>query len=138
MMIMKRSSILIRDDVDDFTDPRDMNDTETATVERKIRFSPTDTDETAARCGSPGLNKLQSQTECMRTTRLTGSWRKVNAQFYELDEYDNEIKVELDPSNIMDALRRLKTYTNCLYSDILYERDELQYLKKRASKLESH
>ena len=118
-------------DTGDFTE---MND-KTAAVEENTRFSPTDIDQTAACCNSPVLNKLLSQTERMRSTRLTGSWRKVNAQFYELDEYDNEIKVELDPSNIMDTLRRLKTYTNCLYNDILYERDELQYLKKRASRL---
>ncbi|XP_078370109.1 uncharacterized protein LOC144653865 [Oculina patagonica] len=125
------------DDGDDFTEPPNVNDN-TATVEGKTRFSPTDIDQTAACCSSPVLNKLLSQTERMRTTRLTGSWRKVNAQFYELDEYDNEIKVELDPSNIADTLRRLKTYTNCLYNDILCERDELQYLKKRASRLENH
>ena len=103
-------------------------------LEGKMRFSPTESDEAAACCSS---SQLLSQTERMRTTRLTGSWRKVNSQFYELDEYDNEIKVELDPSNIMDALRRLKTYTNCLYNDILYERDELEHLKKRAARLET-
>ena len=127
------------ENVNDFSEARDVNDETTTleSMERKIRFTPTGIEETAARCSSPGVNKLQSQTEHMRTTRLTGSWRKVNAQFYELDEYDNEIKVELDPSNIIDTLRRLKTYTNCLYNDILYERDELQCLKTRASKLES-
>ena len=108
------------------------------TAERKNRCSPSDSDITAARCGSPGLNKLQSQTEKLRRSRLTSSWRSVNAQFYELDEYDNEIKVELDPSNILDTLRRLKTYTNSLYHDeILKERDELRHLKRRASRLES-
>ena len=114
----------------DSTEPHN----KTAVLEGKMRFSPADSDEAAACCSSP---ELLSQTERMRTTRLTESWRKVNSQFYELDEYDNEIKVELDPSNIMDALRRLKTYTNCLYNDILFERDELQHLKKRASRLES-
>ena len=107
------------------------------TAESKTRYSPTDSDTTAARCGSPGLNKLQSQTENLRRSRLTSSWRSVNAQFYELDEYDNEIKVELDPSNILDTLRRLKTYTNSLYNEVLNERDELRYLKRRASRLES-
>ena len=107
------------------------------TAERKTRYSPTDSDITAARCSSPGLNKLQSQTEHLRRSRLTGSWRSVNAQFYELDEYDNEIKVELDPSNILDTLRRLKTYTNSLYNDILNESDELRHLKRRASRLET-
>lgn len=107
------------------------------TAETKTRFSPTDSEITAERCGSPGLNKLKSQTEHLRRTRLTGSWRSVNARFYELDEYDDEIKVELDPSNILDTLRRLKTYTSSLYNDILNERDELRYLKKRTSKLES-
>lgn len=121
------------EDAGDFTEPHD----KTAALEGKMRFSPTDSDETAACCGSPLASELLSQTERMRTTRLTESWRKVNSQFYELDEYDNEIKVELDPSNIMDTLRRLKTYTNCLYNDILYERDELQHLKKRASRLET-
>ena len=82
-------------------------------------------------------DKLRTQSEQMRRTRLTGSWRTVNAQFYELDEYDDEIKVEMDPSNIMDTLRRLKTHNNCLYNDILYERDELKSLRKRASRLES-
>lgn len=106
-------------------------------AKRKTRHSPTDNDVTAARCGSPGLNKLQSQTEHLRSSRLTGSWRSINAQFYELDEYDNEIKVELDPSNILDTLRRLKTHTNSLYNEILNERDELRHLKRRASKLES-
>ena len=119
------------DDAGDFTEPH----SKTAALEGKMRFSaPTDSDEAAACCSSP---ELLSQTERMRTTRLTESWRKVNSVFYELDEYDDEIKVELDPSNIMDALRRLKTYTNCLYNDILYERDELQHLKKRASRLET-
>jgi len=118
------------DDDGDFIEPHN----KTAALEGKMRFSPTDGNEAAACCSSP---ELLSQTERMRTTRLTESWRKVNSQFYELDEYDNEIKVELDPSNIMDALRRLKTYTNCLYNDILYERDELQHLKKRASRLET-
>ena len=113
-----------------------MTDQATA-AKRKNRYSPTDNDVTAARCGSPGLNKFQSQTEHLRRSRLTGSWRSVNAQFYELDEYDNEIKVELDPSNILDTLRRLKTYTNSLYNEILNERDELRHLKRRASKLES-
>lgn len=121
------------EDAGDFTEPHD----KTAALEGKMRFSPTDSGETAACCGSPLASELLSQTERMRTTRLTESWRKVNSQFYELDEYDNEIKVELDPSNIMDTLRRLKTYTNCLYNDILYERDELQHLKKRASRLET-
>ena len=116
------------DDVSDFTEPHN----KTPVLEGKMRFSPADSDEAAACCSSP---ELLSQTERMRTTRLTESWRKVNSQFYELDEYDNEIKVELDPSNIMDALRRLKTHTNCLYNDILFERDELQHLKKRASRL---
>ena len=116
------------DDASDFTEPHN----KTAVLEGKMRFSPADSDEAAACCSSP---ELLSQTERMRTTRLTESWRKVNSQFYELDEYDNEIKVELDPSNIMDALRRLKTHTNCLYNDILFERDELQHLKKRASRL---
>lgn len=116
------------DDAGDFTEPHN----KTSVLEGKMRFSPVDSDEAAACCSSPDL---LSQTERMRTTRLTESWRKVNSQFYELDEYDNEIKVELDPSNIMDALRRLKTYTNCLYNDILYERDELKHLKKRASRL---
>ena len=127
------------ENVNDFSEARDVNDETTTmeSMERKIRFTPTGIEETPARCSSPGVNKLQSQTEHMRATRLTGSRRKVNAQFYELDEYDNEIKVELDPSNIIDTLRRLKTYTNCLYNDILYERDELQCLKTRASKLES-
>ena len=118
------------DDPGDFTEPCN----KTATLEGKMRVSPTHSDEAAACCSSP---ELLSQTERMRTTRLTESWRKLNSQFYELDEYDNEIEVELDPSNIMDALRRLKTYTNCLYNDILYERDELQCLKKRASRLEN-
>jgi len=118
------------DDDGDFIEPHN----KTAALEGKMRFSPTDGNEAAACCSSP---ELLSQTERMRTTRLTESWRKVNSQFYELDEYDNEIMVELDPSNIMDALRRLKTYTNCLYNDILYERDELQHLKKRASRLET-
>ena len=118
------------DDAGELTEPHNI----TATLEGKMKFSPTDGDEAGACCSSPDL---LSQTERMRTTRLTESWRKVNSQFYELDEYDNEIKVELDPSNIMDALRRLKTYTNCLYNDILYERDELQHLKKRASRLET-
>ena len=116
------------DDAGDFTEPHN----KTSVLEEEMRFSPAQSDEAAACCSSPDL---LSQTERMRTTRLTESWRKVNSQFYELDEYDTEIKVELDPSNIMDALRRLKTYTNCLYSDILYERDELQHLKKRASRL---
>lgn len=120
------------DEAADFTEPHN----KTAELEGtcKMRFSPTEGDEAATCCSSP---KLLSQTERMRTTRLTGSWRKVNSQFYELDEYDNEIRVELDPSNIMDALRRLKTYTNCLYNDILYERDELEHLKKRAARLET-
>ena len=116
------------DDVSDFTEPHN----KTPVLEGKMRFSPADSDEAAACCSSP---ELLSQTERMRPTRLTESWRKVNSQFYELDEYDNEIKVELDPSNIMDALRRLKTHANCLYNDILFERDELQHLKKRASRL---
>jgi len=111
---------------------------EMATAERKTQYPLTaDSEITAARCGSPGVNKLRSQTEQLRRTRLTGSWRSVNAQFYELDEYDNEIKVELDPSNILDTLRRLKTYTNSLYNDVLIERDELRYLKNRVTKLES-
>lgn len=122
------------DDADKFAE---LNDATAAFVGGKTRFSPTDMDQTAACCSSPVLNKLLSQTERMSSTRLTGSWRKVNAQFYELDEYDNEINVELDPSNIMDTLRRLKLHTNCLYSDILYEREELQHLKKRASRLET-
>ena len=106
-------------------------------LERKHQFPSTDSEITAARCGSPGLNKLQSQTEHLRRTRLTASWRSLNAHFYELDEYDDEITVELDPSNILDTLRRLKTHTNALYNDVLNERDELRYLKKRASRLES-
>ena len=117
------------DEAGDFIEPHNKT-----ALEGKMRFSPTESDEAATCCSSP---QLLSQTERMRTTRLTGSWRKVNSQFYELDEYDNEIKVELDPSNIMDALRRLKTYTNCLYNDILYERDELEHLKKRAARLET-
>ena len=116
------------DDAGDFTEPHN----KTSVAEGKMRFLPADSDEAAVCCSSP---ELLSQTEYMRTTRLTESWSKVNSQFYELDEYDNEIKVELDPSNIMDSLRRLKTHTNCLYNDILYERYELQNLKKRASRL---
>lgn len=126
------------DEADDADKFAEMNDPTAADIGDKTRFSPTDMDQTAACCSSPVLNKLLSQTECMSSTRLTGSWRKVNAQFYELDEYDNEINVELDPSNIMDTLRRLKLHTNCLYNDILYEREELQHLKKRASKLETN
>lgn len=123
------------ENVDDFSEARKVN-YETSSMERPIQ-APTGIAETASRSSSPGVDKLRTQSEQMRRTRLTGSWRTVNAQFYELDEYDDEIKVEMDPSNIMDTLRRLKTHNNCLYNDILYERDELKNLRKRASRLES-
>lgn len=53
-----------------------------------------------------------------------------------MDEYDDEIKVEMDLSNIMDILCRFKMYNNCLYNDILYERDEFKSLRKRVLRLE--
>lgn len=123
------------ENVNDFSEVRKVN-CEIRSVERPT-LAPAGIEETASRSSSPGVDKLRSQSEQMRRTRLTGSWRTVNAQFYELDEYDDEIKVELDPSNIMDTLRRLKTYNNVLYNDVLYERDELKSLKRRASRLES-
>lgn len=107
------------------------------TAERKTRYLTVKSDLPIARCGSPELNRLQSQSEQLKRTRLTSSWRSLNSQFYELDEYDDEIKVELDPSNIFDTLRRLKACTNNLYHEVLNERDELRYLKRRSTNLES-
>ncbi|XP_068702768.1 paramyosin-like [Montipora foliosa] len=105
------------------------------TVESEARYLSANSEMSAARCHSPEFNKLQSQTERLKRTRLTSSWRSVNSQFYELDEYDDEIKVELDPSNFFDTLRQLKACTNSLYHEILNERDELQYLKRMTSTL---
>ena len=127
---------------DDFEEELFFEDEETCeqtgATEKKIRFSPVDSREAAGQqSSSPESNQLRCQTERMRKSRMTGSWRKVNAQFYELDEYENEIKVEMDPRNILDNLRRLKAYTSSLYNDVLSERDELKVLKKRAEKLES-
>lgn len=97
-----------------------------------MRFLLVDSDEVVVCCS---LFDFLLQIEFMRMIWLIESWRKVNLQFYEFDEYDNEIKVELDFSNIMDVLCRFKMYINCLYNDILYERDEFKYLKKRVLRL---
>ena len=69
------------DDARDFTKARN----KTSALEGKMRFSPTDGGEAGACCSSV---RLLSQTERMRTTRRKAE-RKVDSQFYKLNEYDN-------------------------------------------------
>lgn len=109
----------------------------TVLMDRRRQCSPSDNAMTATYRSSPCLDKLQVQTEHLSTRRLTGSWKSLNAHYYELDEYDDEINVELDASNVLDTLRRLKIHTNALYNDALNERAELRKLKGIASRLQS-
>ena len=106
-------------------------------IDRRRQCSPSDNAMTSTHRSSPCLDKLQVQTEHLSRGRLTASWKSLNAHYYELDEYDDEINVELDASNVLDTLRRLKIHTNALYNDVLNERDELRYLKGIASRMQS-
>lgn len=106
-------------------------------IDRRRQCSPSDNATTSTYRSSPCLDKLQVQTEHLSRGRLTASWKSLNAHYYELDEYDDEINVELDASNVLDTLRRLKIHTNALYNDVLNERDELRYLKGIASRMQS-
>ena len=106
-------------------------------IDRRRQCSPSDNAMTSTHRSSPCLDKLQVQTEHLSRGRLTASWKSLNAHYYELDEYDDEINVELDAGNVLDTLRRLKIHTNALYNDALNERDELRYLKGIASRMQS-